>query len=183
MWKSKPGRECIIHMNIRPDGRIAGVVVQTDEGFTPKVGGEVLPGRWPGMVGAAKKALLTHTREETPMGDTSKAQWAERKLKAEALEAEAKARKAAAEADRAEAEAGSRVRHQANFNAQDSHWDMYGRHKTERNTYVKKVSGHPGGTYLYVAVLHGEVIGHAKGRYGNRTRSAAKGIVTKALNS
>jgi ribosomal protein L29 len=45
------------------EGTIKGVVVQTERGSVPKVGGKILPGRWPGKVGAAKKALLNQEKQ------------------------------------------------------------------------------------------------------------------------
>lgn len=60
MWKTRQGKECLVH-EFWSEGRILGVVVQTDDGYTPKLHGKILPGRWPGQLGAAQKALRKET--------------------------------------------------------------------------------------------------------------------------
>ena len=79
-WTSRQGAGCTVH-EYHVNGVIKGVMVQKGTGYTPKIGGEILPGRWPGKVGAAKKALVNH--QETKMRTISQLEAAEMKAELE----------------------------------------------------------------------------------------------------
>jgi hypothetical protein len=180
MWKTRQGKGCLVH-EFRPEGWKGApmVVIQRPEGCIPRAGGETLPGHWPGHIGAAKKAVTTHHKEQESMTSTNELALREAKARAEKAEAEAALAKA-----KLAALQGSNKRTAVAVQAQRTYsenWDLYGRHTVEPNTYVKKITGKPGQTYTYVAVLHGEVIGQANGKYGKRARNAAKAMVTRRL--
>jgi len=168
MWNRREGKSCIVFEYIRPDGRIAGVVVQTAVGCTPKVGGKVLPGYWPGNIGAAKKALLNNIRPEKETEMTSKNELAMRIARIARLKLElAKLQTQTGPKRHAVAAAAQEQNHSNWFKTQ---------HVSGRG-YVRYVDAH-----TYAAFVDGVLLAVATGKSPTAARNAAKKIVTRELS-